>query len=318
MSFNHPRNLLFILLATALWFNLARAAEEQPCAREPTPRCLIQELVTRIHHEPDAAWLTPSLATQLYFEARQWNISPAVNPLPEQQTLVTQLEQEERFLSHLHAQRWEKAEAMLPDLAATMQDFWDSPPATLVLEERILALQDTHADALKRRYYDSLLSLDSQKRAQRMLAVARHEILGGQPDKGRTTLANTDIDAFSPSEFFQARRTMEWLANRSDRIFLQPDQGLQHCNDVASVNAALLILLSDDLLMILDTLADIPARIDLLLSLARTYHNGAQCRLLTLWLCSQAVSFATQLPFDHTDALLQRILIARTLRRYLQ
>lgn len=307
--------LRLILLAVALWISPAHASEH-PCISEPAPRCLIQNLLALASQQPDAPWLTPALATHLQFEAQQWQLSSSLGT--QQQNLIALLEQEERFLSHLRMQRWDEADALLPDLAPSLHDYWGSPPVTLMLEALALSLQDARADTLKRHFYASLLSLDNQDRARRMLAVARHEILGGQPDKGRATLANTDIDAFSPSEFFQARRNMEMLATRSEQIFLQPDQGLQQCNDPATVNTALLMLLSDDLLVSLHALPDTSSRIDMLLLLARTYHNGAQCKLLTLWLGSQAVSLSNHLPIDSTDTLLQRILLARSIRRYLQ
>lgn len=309
--------LRLILLAVALWISPARASEH-PCISEPAPRCLIQNLLALASQQPDAPWLTPALATHLQFEAQHWQLSSSLVAQQQQPDLIALLEQEERFLSHLRMQRWDEADALLTDLAPSLHDYWGSPPVTLMLEALALSLQDARADTLKRHFYASLLSLDNQDRARRMLAVARHEILGGQPDKGRTTLANTDIDAFSPSEFFQARRNMEMLATRSEQIFLQPDQGMQQCNDPASVNAALLMLLSDDLLASLHTLPDTLSRIDMLLLLARTYHNGAQCKLLVLWLGSQAVSLSTHLPIGTTDTPLQRILLARTIRRYLQ
>ena len=310
-----------LLLAWAILNSGAAHASGDGCSSEPTPRCLIASLVRTASEQREAPWLTPELNAHLMFEAQQWKI-PATHLATEsgQQNIHSELEQEEQFLAHLQHQRWRAAEALLPILAPQMQDFWRSPPSAVMLESLTLALQDTNADQLKKDFYASLLKQSSTLRAQPMLAVARHEILGGQPDKGRITLANTDIDAFSPSEFFQARRATEILAVRSEQLFLQPDEGLQSCSTASDIGRALHLFLSDDLFLShhqRTPLSDAESQIQSLLMLARLYHNSAQCPLLELWLRNQAVFMATQLPADDEHTLLQRIFIARVIRRHL-
>lgn len=303
-----------------LFYPLLSFAQDQPCQQDPTARCLVSQLIQEwpgLHQQNDGAI---SLAAHLIFEARQLQLSPPSFPINEsQQAIIASLEKEEQFLQHLQQQQWQAAEKMLAELTSSLQDYWHSPPQALLLEALALALQDDTADRLKRDYYAALLELDESQRAERMLAIARHEILGGQPDKGQQTLAHSDVDAFSPSAFFLARRSTELLATRSRKMFLQPDIGLRQCSGPDDIGKALHQWLTDNILLTSDQnqLPDLQTRIMLQLSLARLHRNSAQCPLLERWFSHQAVSLATQLSKKAADAPLQRILIARTVRRYL-
>lgn len=307
--------LLLLLLLWPPWLH----AENHPCQQEPTARCLISTLLQEWPALTQAG-MPHHLAAHLAFEAQQLKLkTPPFTPDGQQQKLLRQLEQEEQFVQHLQRQQWQAAERMLPLLPTTLQDYWHSPPQALLLEALILGLQDERAEHLKRAYYATLLTWDETRRAEHMLAVARHEILGGQPDKGQQTLMHSDVDAFSPSAFFLARRSTELLADRSRQLFLQPDKGIQHCSEPADIGPALHQWLSDRLQLasMQHQLPDFHTRIALQLSFARLYHNSAQCSLLTQWFQHQAILLATQLPDRTVDAILQRIFIARTVRRYL-
>lgn len=293
------------------------------CRQTPTAHCLIDNAMVHWVQLADATPARKELAAQLAFEARQSGI-----PIPAslrdaigESSLATSLEREETYLRHLQHRDFERARNDIKQLPAPLQDFLRLPAEALLIEALTLALADQQADQLKKQYYETLLALDHPTRNRRMLAVARQEILGGQPRKGLQTLENTDIDAFSASEFFQSRIVTEWLAASSEQLFLRPDQTPGRCDQPADIAPALQYLLHDNLYVGLASSSDITdrrLRAEGFLLGAKLYRNSGQCDLLEKWLTAQAILLSR--PADSiastATALLDDVLLARTLRRY--
>lgn len=311
------RQLLVLLLYPA-----AMAVTAQPdtaCRETPTARCVIEQAIVTWQTQQASTATDPSLATQLLFEARQYQIPPpqTLQDAAQKAGLSHALAREESFLEHLRQQDFTQATAAITQLDQPLHDTLQMPAAALLIEALTLALKDQQADNLKKQYYESLLTLDHHTRARRMIAVARLEILGGQPQKGLNTLKHTDIDAFSPTDIYQSRLITEWLGASSQQLFLRPHETPGSCDTPQDIARSLQYLMHDPAYTQLLSSTDITdqlATIEGLLLTAKIYRNGDQCELLEKWLTRQAL-LRSQSSFNQQDVLNQ-ILLARTLRRY--
>ena len=309
-------------LLALVFFAGAMTARDQPntdCRETPTARCAIEQAIRTWQTPSAAATDDPLLAEHLLFEAQQYRI-PAPQTLrdsAQKTALSNTLMREESFLENLRQQEFAQATAAMTQLDQPMQDTLQMPAAALLIEALTLALEDQQADILKKQYYESLLNLDHHTRARRMIAVARLEILGGQPQKGLNTLEHTDIDAFSPTDIYQSRLITEWLGASSQQLFLRPHETPGPCDTPQDIANALQYLLRDPAytqLLSSTDITDRQATIEGLLLTARIYRNGDQCALLEKWLTHQALLRSQSSPDQ--EKLLNQILLARTLRRY--
>ena len=297
-------------------------ANTHPCLQEPTARCLIRHAIDRLSAMEADDPLREELLQQTAFESKLFGLTFPINSEgnTNPSTLNNQLMREEQLLQTLQQKKWSAIEPQLNAVSLPLQDFLHPSAPALYLEALALALQDDEADLFKKKYYASLMHLTHDTRTERMLMVARHEMLGGQPDKGFNTLNNTDLDEFSASQDVMVRRSLELLAKRSRRLFLQPDQNTLMCDNPNQLARAMHAYLADDDLRNLFTsplFPDTQSRIEVLLLLARLHHNSASCPLLENWLRAQAILLSIQSYDESARSVLSQVYIARAIRRYL-
>jgi len=312
----HRQLLVLILCSAAMVVN---AQSDMDCRESPTAQCMIEQAIATWQIQLASADKDLTVATHLLFEARQHRITApqTLQDAVQDASLSHRLMREETFLENLRQQDFAKATAVMAQLDQPLQDTLQMPAAALLIEALALALQDQQADDLKKQYYESLLTLEHNTRARRMIAVARMEILGGQPQKGLNTLEHSDIDAFSPTDIYQSRLITEWLGASSQQLFLRPHETPGPCDNPQDIANALQYLLHDPAytqLLSSTDITDRKATIEGLLLTAKIYRNGDQCVLLEKWLTRQALLQSQSL--SDQEKLLNQILLARTLRRY--
>lgn len=311
-------------MAGLLLLALPAKANPADCTTHPSARCLIQQALAQW---PDTAPSDPmriTLQAHLQHEARQFGLTFPPQPEPlspgdteHLQEQTRQLEREEAFLAVLRQHDFTRAEQLLPQLQPALEDFSAARAESIFLEHLILTLQDETAERFKKNYYESLLALDDSTRIQRMIEVARHEMLGGQPDKGINSLKHIDIDEFSASETFSEKAAAHILAERSTALFLQPRSATRDCSgNPDNIGALLHVYLNDSVQQSVSEFSDAHLRIRTRLQLAQLHHNSGQCTLLVRWLGAQAIQEMTRIPVIDASAQLDRIKLARAIRRY--
>ena len=292
------------------------------CRQEPTPTCLLQTAIQLWQQLDPNDSHRAALAAQLGYEASHYHVSFASDEGQKTEaSTLQQLRTEDKFIQSLRNNRFPQGKALLATLNSPLQDSFAAAPQALFIEYLTLALQDQQADSFKKKYYETLVKLDDTSRTLRMIEVSRHEILGGQPDKGLHTLANTGVDEFSDSAMLNDKIATEILASQSQLLFLHPEDQIQDCNTSSQIAYAAADYLKPTFLSLQRKINNIPderIRLRTRLEVAHLFHNSEQCTLLTRWLVAQTIQEAVSTNPIASDATVRRLIyLTRSIRRYI-
>jgi len=318
----HQRVKYLIALAGLLPFLLLSTAGFADCRQEPTPTCLLRTAIQLWQQlDPDDS-NRAALAAQLGYEANQYHIPFASeNAQTTEAPTLQQLRTEDEYIKLLRNNDLAQGKALLATLKGPMQDSFAATPQALFIEYLTLTLEDQQADTFKTKYYETLVKLDDTTRTLRMMEVARHEILGGQPDKGLHTLANTGVDEFSDSVMLNDKIATEILASQSQQLFLHPEDQIQDCTTPSQIADAAADYLKPAFLSLQRKINNIPderIRLRTRLEVAHLFQNSEQCTLFKRWLVAQTIQEATPPNPTANDALVLRLVyLARSIRRYI-
>lgn len=291
------------------------------CKNSPDLNCLLATAHRALSETPedesiDEVWM------HLQFELDQQNLeleTPVNVRADEYIALKKALQMEERFLALLNRSQIGDAQKMLADLPRMLQDLNHPRPEYLLIEFMILNLQDDEAEQTKRDLYKSFLD-NKQAMIEEISNVARYEILGGAPQKGRQTLSNASIDGFSNPLLFQSKHITETLAERSEALFLNPSHLEQDCWHGSKPMARSFYesLTQTELNWLQDLVSgpDTNQNIVGIVDLANLYQNGEKCPLNSIILTHWLIQSLTWPDSTIHISLLDLIFTARSIRRY--
>ena len=293
-------------------------ANSTTCDQQPSVACLAQHINTQIETlETRGKQLNPTTRTHWAYESHQLNNSPT----PKTNNLIATLMLEDEFIQNLR-QRNNNAlqQPHSQQLAEPFHDLLAPNANSLLIEYLTLQLQDAQAEALKRKQLEHVIVIGTTPNAT-LLQIARSEILGGAPNKGLSTLNNTQIDEFSDIHLFAEKYNLTELGTTAKTLFLDPESAKKNCKqDSRHAISSVTHYFSEPHQTLLESLWNTPD-INLAwknqLNAAILYQNAGSCSLFINLHVHHLIQSATNYHAETDANILNLIYLLRAIRRYI-
>ncbi|MEE2731475.1 MAG: hypothetical protein VYA55_11690 [Pseudomonadota bacterium] len=292
---------------------LISASISASTCNQPTVPCLQEHVAKQL----DALGLpTDSLLHEHYrFEAETLYNQPAAKLSPLQKELM----REEKLIQLVQSGKLDAAQAQSEDIGHPLQDLMVPQGAHLIVQKLTLNLDDESAEQLKRERLEASMHQGNAPDLE-LIEIARHEILGGDPKKGLTTLNNVQVNEFSDIALANELAIVRQLGHASEALFLNPAAAKGNCDQdsdllYSSVNR----FFSPEHQQLIEPLWNtphLPQAWRAQLALSTLYRNAGACDLLISLHINQVIHSALQFGAHSEQDGQDLIFLLRAIRRY--
>ena len=292
------------------------------CDRSPNLNCFLHYIDQRLQADTDSPELQEArLHLQYELDANGIGTTIDISKRSDEYLRIKKiLDHEEEYLSLLKEKQFEKAITQVSSVQQPLLDLNSPLPQLLLIEYLTLNLLDETADNIKREMYRQAIE-DKSDLSSIIPKVARYEVLGGAPEKGRHTLENTPIDEFSNTTDYHSKQLTLMLSEISHTLFLEPASSTGDCTTQPSqLGQNLKTIFSPEHIALLRNIGEAPdeqqtwqAYIDLI----NLYKNADVCPLNITLMTQALIQALTQPEHTRQHHNLNLVFTARSIRRYL-